>query len=113
MMLYTYTPKQLIAGAALTNGLVTYYTAETTYGTILKELILVNTHSAALAVTVHIIPTGGTAGVPTTILSGETLQPGEQRAYSLSTVIPTGSFIQASAGTGAFVVINASGAEVS
>lgn len=113
MMVYTYTPKKLIAGSALTNALATYYTAATAYGAILKELMLVNTDTVARTVTVHIIPTAGTAGVPSTILSGETLQPGEQRVYSLSSVIPNGSFIQALASTGAVVALSASGVEIS
>jgi len=112
-MIYTYTPKRLIAGSALTNALVTYYTATTIYGAILKELVIVNTDTVARTVTVHIVPAAGTAGVPTIILSADTLQPGEQRVYSLSSVIPQNSFIQASASVGAVMSINASGIEIS
>lgn len=111
-MIYTYTPKRLIEGSALTNALATYYTAGTAYGAILKELVLVNTDSVARTVTAHIIPLAGAAGVPTTILS-ETLQPGEPRVYALSSVIPLGSFIQAVASAGAVVAISASGIEIS
>jgi hypothetical protein len=113
MMIFNYTPKRIIAGSALTASLATYYTALTTYGTILKELMLVNTDSVARAVSVHIVPGAGTAGVPTTVISAETLQPGEQRVYSLSTVLPLNSFIQASAATAAVVAISASGVEIS
>lgn len=111
-MIYTYTPKRLIAGSALTNALATYYTAATAYGAILKELVLVNTDSVARTVTVHIIPLAGSAGVPTTILSAETLQPGQKWSESLSSVIPVGSFIQAVASAGAVVAISASGVEI-
>lgn len=112
-MIYTYTPKRLIAASALTDALATYYTAATAYGAILKELIIVNTDSAARTVTVHIVPLAGAAGVPTTILSTETLQPGEHRVYALSSVIPLGSFVQAVASAAAVVAISASGIEIS
>jgi len=112
-MVFNYAPTRIIAGSVLTASLATYYTALTKYGTILKELVLVNTDSVARAVTVHIVPSAGTAGVPTTIISAETLQPGEQRVYSLSSVLPLNSFIQASAGAAAVVAISASGVEIS
>lgn len=112
-MIYTYTPKRLIAGSALTDALVTYYTASTAYGAILNELMIVNTDAAVRTVTIHIVPLAGTAAVANIIISAESLQPGEQRVYGLSTVIPLGSFIQAKSDAGAVVALSASGVEIS
>jgi len=112
-MIYTYTPTRLIHGSALTNALATYFTAGTAYGAILNELMIVNTDTVARTVTVHVVPLGGTAAIANIILSADTLQPGEQRVYSLFTIIPLGSFIQAKADTGAVVAISASGSVIS
>lgn len=111
-MIYTYTPKRLIAGSALTNALATYYTAATAYGAVLKELEIINTDTVARQVAVHIVPLAGTAGVPSKIFD-ELLQPGQRWVDSCSSVIPLGSFIQAIAAVAAVVTINASGVEIS
>lgn len=111
-MLYTYTPKRLVAGSALTGALATYYTAASAYGAIVKELVFINTDGVAHQVTAHIIPLAGSAGVPTKIFD-ELLQPGQRWVDSCSAVVPLGSFIQASAAAGAVVTFNASGLEIS
>lgn len=111
-MIYTYTPKRLIAGSALTSSLATYYTSGATYGAILNELELINTDTVERLVSVYIIPASGTAGVASKIFA-ETLQPGQRWRDERSSVIPVGFFIQAIAAAGAVVTINASGVEIS
>jgi hypothetical protein len=107
-----YTPKQLTAGTALTASLVTEYTVPAATTTILKEIILCNTDSVVRTVTAHVIAPAGTAGVLNTIVNAMSIQPNETKILSLSTVMPTGSFIQAVASSAAVVSINASGVEI-
>lgn len=108
----TYTPKQLIAGTALTAELVTGYTVPVATSTILKEIILCNTDTAVRTVTLHIIASAGSSGVLNTILNAINIQPNETKIFSLSTLMPTGTFIQAKASSAAVVSIFASGVEV-
>jgi len=107
-----YTPKQLTAGVALTASLVTEYTVPAATTTILKEIIICNTDTVVRTVTAHVIASAGSAGVLNTILDAVSIQAGETKIFSLSTVMPTGTFIQAVASSNAVVSFFASGVEI-
>src|SRR5690242_3162269 len=92
-----YTPKQLTPGTALTAALVTEYTVPASTTTILKELVLCNTDTVVRTVTVNLVAAAGAAGVLNTLLNAVALQPNETKILSLSTVMTTGTFIQAKA----------------
>lgn len=106
------TPKRLIAGSALTGSLATYYTTPAATTTIVKEIVLCNTDTAARTVDLHVIPSAGSGAVANQILQDLALQAGETKIFSLSQVLPAGTFIQALASTAAVVSINASGVEI-
>lgn len=106
------TPKRLVAGSALTDSLATYYTSGTATTAIVKEITFCNTHTSAITVDMHIIPTGGSAAVANQIFQDLALQAGETKKFSVSEVMPSGSFIQASASTAAKVSFSVSGVEV-
>jgi hypothetical protein len=109
------TVKRLVAGSALTGALATYYTVAAATSAIVKEIILCNTDVVARTVDVHFIPPAGTAAVANQILDGSAnanLQAGETKMFNLSSVLPTGYFIQAVASSAAVVSMNISGIEV-
>lgn len=106
------TPKRLVAGSALTGSLATYYTAGTGVTAIVKEIVLCNTHTAAITVDVHIIPTGGSGAVANQIFQDLALQAGETKMFSVSEVLTAGYFIQALASTADKVALTVSGVEV-
>lgn len=106
------TPVKMTAGSALTNALVTYYTVPaTSKQAIVKEIEFCNTDTVARTVTVNIIPSAGSASVANTVYSAITIQPGETKNFSRSTVMLPGGFIQALASVGAVVSMDVSGVE--
>ena len=106
------TPVKMAAGSALTGSLATYYTVPaTTRQAIVKEIEFCNTDTVARTVTLHIIPSGGTAAVANEIYSAITIQAGETKNFSRSTVMVAGGFIQAVASSAAVVSMSISGVE--
>lgn len=106
------TAKRLVAGSALTVALATYYTVPAGTTTILKEIVLCNTDTSARTVDLHIIPSAGTGAVANQIFQDLAIQAGETKIFSVSQVLPAGSFLQALASTGAVVSLNCSGVEI-
>lgn len=106
------TAKRLVAGSALTAVLATYYTVPAATTTIIKEILFCNTDTAARTVAAHIIPSAGSALVANQIFQDTVLQAGETKIFSLSQVLPAGSFLQALASVAAVVSITASGVEI-
>lgn len=110
-----HTVKRLVPGSALPALIATYYTVPAATTAIVKEIILCNTDIVVRTVDVHFIPPGGTAAVANLILDGSanaSLQAGETKMFNLSSVLPTGYFIQAVASSAAVVSMNVSGIEV-
>ena len=106
------TPKRLVAGAALTNTLVTYYTTTAPVSSATtKQLLLCNTDTVARTFTMNVIPPAGAASVSNTLFSAVTIQPGETKVFGLTDVMPVGYFLQAKADAGAVVSMTISGME--
>lgn len=107
------TLKQFTAAQYLTDSAATYYTATNCTARI-DNCTLTNTDAGAITVTVYIIASGGTASADETIISAKSLSAGE--CYTcpelVGKTIPSGSFVQALAGTTNKVVIHMSGIEV-
>lgn len=107
------TLKQFTPAQYLTASAATYYTATNCTARI-DNCTLTNTDAGAIAVTVYIIASGGTASGDETIISAKSLSAGE--CYTcpelVGKTIPSGSFVQAFAGTTNKVVIHMSGIEV-
>ena len=106
------TAKRLVAGSALTAVLATYYTVPAATTTIIKEIWFCNTDTSARTVDAHIVPSAGAAAVANQIFDGLVLQAGETKIYSLSSVLPSGTFLQVLASVAAVVSINVSGVEI-
>jgi len=106
------TAKRLVPGSALTVALVTYYTVPASTTTIIKEIFFCNTAAIPITVDAYIVPLAGTAAVANQIFDTFILQAGETKIFSLSSVMPSGSFIQALASMAAVVSMNVSGVEI-
>lgn len=105
------TAKRLISGSQLTGAAATYYTAPASTKAIIKRLILCNTTAGAVACTVYLVPSGGTAGATNTITSAHTVGIGETWIVpeAEGMVLEAAGFIQA---LGLNVTIIASGVEI-
>lgn len=109
-----YTEKRMVAGVALTNALVTYYTVSASpmvLKGIVKEMVICNTSGSPVTFTINVIPLAGAAGVANTEFAGVTLQAYETKIFGRSDVLETGGFIQAMASTGGVVSLSISGVE--
>jgi len=106
------TAKRLIPGSALTGSLVTYYTVPPGTMTIIKEIIFCNTDTVARTISANIIPLSGSAAIANQIFDTYTLKASETKIFSLSSVMPSGSFLQALASSAAVVSMNVSGYEI-
>ena len=105
------TAKRLISGSQLTGSAATYYTAPANTTTIIKKLVLVNTTAGAVACTIYLIPSGGSAGATNTLTISRSI--GINESWSCpeaeNMVLAAGGFIQS---LGLNVTIMASGIEV-
>ena len=106
------TPKRLISGSQLTTSAATYYTASAVKARI-DNLTLTNTTGAAATATVHLVPSGGSAGVTNCILSARSIAAGESYPVpgAIAQWLDIGGTIQALSSTGAAITIVASGVE--
>lgn len=105
------TPKSLIASQLLTGSNATYYTA-TNVRTIIDKMTIVNTSAAAIAVTIDIVDSGGTAGTSERVISARNIAAGETYTCPevVGHILNPGDTIQ---GLGNGLTIRASGREVS
>ena len=110
----TVNAKQLIAPQQITDSAATYYTATRVTGRV-DSMTATNTDTAAHTLTVHIVPSAGSASAGNRIISAKSIMPGE--TYScfemVGQVIPSGSFIQALSDAGSVITLTASGLEIS
>lgn len=87
-------PKQL-AQAAIGTTIATAYTAPASPGyTILKEINIVNTGTAAATVRVHVVPSGGTAGTANATLYDWSVDAKGLFVHVYDMIIPAGATIQ-------------------
>lgn len=107
------TPKKLFDPQMLTGSAATYYTVPANTKTLIKKLTLTNTDSVARTITLHLVPTGGSASATNMILDArgvatlDTLEAFEVEGQLLN----AGDTIQALASTTSVVNIQASGVE--
>lgn len=104
---------QLIAPQMLTSSAATYYTATRVTARV-DSFTVTNTDSSAHNLTVHIVPSGGSAAASNRIISAKAIHAGETYTCPemIGKVIPTGSFIQALDDAGSVMSINAGGIEI-
>ena len=105
------TLKRLVPGSQLTGAAVAYYTTPAAMRAVIRSALLVNTTGGAVVCTVHLVPSGGTAGATNCVISGYTL--GNGQSYTcpelVNQVLEAGGMIQA-LGLNATLIV--SGAEV-
>ena len=96
----------------LTASLVTQHTVNTSVQATFVEITVTNHDTVERIVTVHFVPTGGSASAANKILehqAGENaLQPGEMRRYQFVPYLDAGDFIQAMADSAAQVTFGLS-----
>jgi hypothetical protein len=106
------TLKQL-GQSAIPSTATTIYTVPASNTAIVKEVILCNTNTSAVTVSLYYVASGGSVGVANTILSEQALQEGETIQISGTTMIGAGGTIKAVASVASVVGITISGVEVS
>lgn len=106
-------PKRLVSGAQVADTATTYYTAPANTRTTISACTLTNTTAGAVTATLHLVPTGGTAGADNCILSARTIAAGESYnvAPAIGQTLEAGGMIQALAGAATSITLVASGYE--
>lgn len=108
------TPSKIIAGSQLTVAAATYYTVPANTRVRIQKLTLTNTTATTRTVTLHLVPSGGSAGVGNTILSARAVPPTAITGNPVEVpeayhVMEAGDTIQALADAATAVTIQASG----
>jgi hypothetical protein len=101
-----YTPARLYQGQAPATE-TTLYTAGG--GTILKEIVAVNTTGGSVALSLSLVPSGGTAGAANRLFYQLALSAGQTSVIDLSQVMATGDFLSALAASASAVTLTISG----
>lgn len=113
---YNVVPKPLYQGL-LTGSSATLYTAPTgttpqPQYTRITEIILANTHNAAVTVTLYVVPSGGSVGDSTTIFPTTSIPANTRWKEKCATIINTGGTLRGLAGTADKVCITVSGEDL-
>ena len=106
-----FTPKKLYTGQPGTTA-TTLYTAPSSTTSLIKNIIICNTTSAAATVTLSLVPSGGSAAVTNRIMSALNISANDTVAMDLSGVLSTGDFISALQGTSGALTLHITGVEV-
>lgn len=110
-------PQQLYQGQPGT-AVSTLYTAPASSGNVpspcataqITELILANNTATAAAVTLYLVPNGGTAGAANAILAAVSVAANDTKYLSdLKTLFPPGASLQGLQATAAAITVTASG----
>jgi hypothetical protein len=104
------TPVRMAGPTALTTSSAVLFTA--TKKTLLRQLVLANTSASAVTATVSLVPSGGTAGTSNRLLGGASVAANDDQVLDLWQVLEVGDKLAALAGTGAVLVLTASGVEI-
>lgn len=107
----TVTAKRFINGSSLTASAATYYTAPASAKAVIKALAICNTSGGAIAVTIYLVPNGGTATADNAITAGVSVAASATYTCpeAVNQVLEAGGMIQAK---GALLSIVASGVEI-
>ena len=102
-----------IAGTELTTGLVTKHTVPSGVQVTLIEISFLNTDTSNRGITVHFVPSGGTASDANRVIhmpadADNSLRSYEKRIYVLTPFLSVGDFVQASATTASVVQLEMS-----
>ena len=105
--------KRLVDGSQLTTGAATYYTTPANTRTKIEACVLTNTSGANRTVTMHLVPSGGSASASNRILSAYTVNAGASYSVdeAINQVLETGGTLQALSDGATAVSLVASGSE--
>jgi hypothetical protein len=105
------TATSLVQGVQLTNSAATYYTCPSNQRVVIRHAVFTNTTAGAITVTAYVVPSGGSAGDPTTVLKAFSIA--GNTAYTSpelsGVVLNTGDTLQALASASTSISLNASG----
>lgn len=106
--------KPIIASKQAENSQTTQYTAPTGTRTIIDKFTATNTTVGAVALTVNLVTSAGSAAASNVVISAKSLSAGETYACPevVGHVLNTGDFISTLAGAATSITIRASGREV-
>lgn len=93
--------------ATIGTSATTLYTVPSAKSAIIKEIILMNTHTSALTATINFVPSGGAVATANQVLA-MSLDPNQTVVLALSTVLGTGDLISAITGTASKVACRVS-----
>ena len=103
------TQTKLHAPAQLGTSAATLYTVPGSTTTIVKQIALCNTAAAARTVTIHLVPSGGSASATNAILYEVSVDAKSTTFVNLSAVMATGDILQGSASVGTSVTVHSFG----
>jgi hypothetical protein len=106
--------KRIIPGSQLTATAATYYTAPANTKCVVKRLTFTNTDTVPRAITIHLVPSAGSAADANTITKTKTLYPAETWSCpdAEGHVLEAGGTVQALADSATAVTIIGSGVEI-
>lgn len=108
------TPKSFVNGTNLTDSAATYYTVGTATKAIIKRATFCNDHSGVVAVSISLVPSGGSAAYGNTITKTKSLAAAETWSCPdvENHVLETGGFISMVASVASKVGVRISGFEI-
>jgi ATP-dependent protease ClpP protease subunit len=106
-----YTPKRFYIGQPGTSA-TTLATVPSGKTWIVKQICLANTTASDATVTIHLVPSGGSAGVGNMIVPGITVYAKSVVTVDLAQVMTAGDFIAGLQGTTSAITVTISGVEV-
>jgi ATP-dependent protease ClpP protease subunit len=109
----TYTTKELKAVTGLTATAATLYTVPASTTTTVKTILLSNYTSTDRSVTLHLVPSGGSAAAGNKILGEVTVTANTTTTIDTAIVMPTGAFLSGLASATTSINVHISGVEIS
>jgi len=104
-------PKRLIDGAVLTASAAVYFTVPPNSMVTISACSVTNTTAIPQTLTMHLVPSGGTAGASNVVCSGRTVAPGEtfNPPGAIAQTLHAGGTIQALSDAASALTLVASG----
>jgi hypothetical protein len=107
-----FTAKRLAGPAFLGTSATAVYTVPAGRTAVLKQIVLNNTGTATIAVTVHLVPNGGSTATSNQIITSLSIAGNSQVIWSADLPLVAGDSIQPFAATGSAITSTISGIEI-
>jgi hypothetical protein len=109
----TYTTKQLAAASTLTASAASLYAVPASTTTTVKTILLANYSASDARATIHIVPSGGSAGASNKVYGEVLVSANTTLQIDTAIVLPTGAAIHGLASTTSAINVHISGVEIS